>query len=111
MKTKLELLIEKIDVNGGMIFNSEGVLFESYNLDYPGNISAMSAMILNVSKELFENSNLGKVNELILKADQGLFFIKHINQDEWLTLFTEDLSKMGLIHLSTQNLDFRNLES
>lgn len=111
MKTNLELLIEKVDVNGGMIFNSEGVLLESYNLDYPGNMSAMSAMIANVSKELLENLKSGMITELILKADQGLFFVKYIGQDEWLTLFTEDLSKMGLIHLSTQNLDFRNLES
>ncbi len=103
MKIKLDALIESIGVEAGLVFNTDGVLLEFQQLEYPGNIAAMSGVLLTMCKELLEDLKYGVTNELILQGEKGLFFVKKLKNDEYLGLFTKDPSKLGLIHLKMQN--------
>ncbi|MFD2891971.1 hypothetical protein ACFS5J_08110 [Flavobacterium chuncheonense] len=103
-KVNLEMLIDDIDVECGFVFDSEGVLDRSLYLDLAENFAAMSGMITTMCKEIMEDFNLGELDEIILNTNSGLFFVKKIQNNEYLGIVTKDSSKLALIHMKLQNL-------
>lgn len=100
----LEALIEDLDVDCGFIFDANGVLQEAFYLDLAENFAAMSSMIATMCHEIVEDFELGKLDDVILNTDSGLFYIKKFEDHKYLGLVTYDASKLALIHGKLQNL-------
>lgn len=101
----LQMLVEDSNSESGLIFNSEGVLIDSHNLEKPTNLAAMAGVITSMSNEFFQDSlNVQFYNQLTLNSNDGLIIINRVDENLYVALFTKDTTKVGLIGLILKNI-------
>jgi predicted regulator of Ras-like GTPase activity (Roadblock/LC7/MglB family) len=93
----LNTLVAETGADSGLIFSIDGILIESYNLEYDGNVAAMIGMILKMSLELSEDLNKGDLKQLMIKNCDGIVVANKDHNDNCIALLSKDLSKMGLL--------------
>jgi predicted regulator of Ras-like GTPase activity (Roadblock/LC7/MglB family) len=93
----LNTLVAETGADSGLIFSIDGVLIESCNLEYDGNVAAMMGMILKMSLEMSEDLNNGDLKQLMIKNDDGIVVANKDHNGNCVALLSKDLSKMGLL--------------
>ena len=63
----LQTLVEETGAESGLSFNIDGILNESVNLEYDGNVAAMIGMILKMCLEMSEDVNTGELKQVMIK--------------------------------------------
>ncbi|MEO8534894.1 MAG: roadblock/LC7 domain-containing protein [Flavobacterium sp.] len=91
----------------GLIFNIDGILVESVNLQYDENIAAMIGMILKMSSEMSEDIKNGDLKQLMIKNENGIVVANRDSDDTCVALLSKDISKMGLL-LRKMDTIFKN---
>jgi predicted regulator of Ras-like GTPase activity (Roadblock/LC7/MglB family) len=72
-------------------------LLESTPLEYAENFAAMSSAITIMCTEMLEDMNVGKMNQLIIRAEKLLLVCARLNDQKYIIVGTEDLSKVGIL--------------
>jgi len=93
----LNTLVEETGAESGLSFNIDGVLLESVNLEYDGNVAAMIGMILKMCLEMSEDVNNGELKQVMIKNREGIVVANKDEQDNCIALLSKDISKMGLL--------------
>ena len=93
----LNTLIQETGADSGLVFSIDGILVESVNLEYDGNVAAMIGMILKMSLEMSEDLNNGNLKQLMIKNDDGIVVASKDENDNCVALLSKDLSKVGLL--------------
>ncbi|MEO8240059.1 MAG: roadblock/LC7 domain-containing protein [Flavobacterium sp.] len=93
----LNTLVAETGADSGLIFSIDGILIESCNLEYDGNVAAMIGMILKMSLEMSEDLNNGDLKQLMIKNNDGIVVANKDHNDNCVALLSKDLSKMGLL--------------
>jgi uncharacterized protein len=95
---------EKAGLETVLVFNKNGDVIDSLNIEYSVNIAAMSNVIFTMCKEMLEDMKFSNLKQIILKTDSGLLFGNKINDDLYLITTTNDISKLGLLLKVIDNL-------
>lgn len=90
-------LVIETGVDSGLIFSIDGILIESVNLDYDGNVAAMIGMILKMCLELSEDIEVGGLKQVMIKNEEGIVVAIKNQDDNCVALLSKDTSKMGLL--------------
>lgn len=93
----LNTLVEETGSESGITFNIDGVLLESVNLEYDGNVAAMIGMILKMCLEMSEDVNNGDLKQVMIKNNDGIVVANKSEDDNCVALLSKDISKMGLL--------------
>lgn len=93
----LNTLVIETGVESGLIFNIDGILVESVNLEYDGNVAAMIGMILKMCLEMSEDIDNGDLKQVMIKNKDGIVVANKDQYDNCIALFSKDISKMGLL--------------
>ncbi|TPG38724.1 hypothetical protein [Flavobacterium pectinovorum] len=93
----LNALVEETGAESGLSFNIDGVLLESVNLEYDGNVAAMIGMILKMCLEMSEDVNNGDLKQVMIKNQDGIVVANKNEEDNCIALLSKDISKMGLL--------------
>jgi len=93
----LNTLVEETGAESGITFNIDGILLESVNLDYDGNVAAMIGMILKMCLEMSEDVNNGDLKQVMIKNNDGIVVANKDQDDNCVALLSKDISKMGLL--------------
>lgn len=101
----LEKLIEETAIESALIFDKNGNLIESCNIDKPQTISAMSNTILEMCGGLIDELNETKLNQIILKGESLLLIGSKLKQDQYLISTCSDITKLGLLLKVVDNLE------
>ncbi|WP_244283527.1 roadblock/LC7 domain-containing protein [Flavobacterium hercynium] len=89
--------MEETGAESGLVFNIDGILVESVNLEYDGNVAAMIGMILKMCLEMSEDVNTGELKQVMIKNLDGIVVANKDQGDNCVALLTKDISKMGLL--------------
>ncbi len=98
----LKDLEEKVkDVDGALIIRSDGLVVasrirESLDRDL---VAAMSASLLNVSMRVLEELQKGKVEDLVVKGNDGLIAVMLASQDVVIATMAKKDVNLGLLLL------------
>ena len=101
-REELEKILSDTGLDNILLFNIDGELIESNDFDYDSNYAAMSGIISTMCKEMIEDLEYGKMEKIIIHADNGLVMIQKLDVDGYLATFTKDGSKLGLL-MKTMN--------
>lgn len=93
----LNTLVEETGAESGLSFNIDGILLESVNLEYDGNVAAMIGMILKMCLEMSEDVNNGDLRQVMIKNNDGIVVANKNHDDNCVALLSKDISKMGLL--------------
>ncbi|MBL0736528.1 hypothetical protein JI750_06495 [Flavobacterium sp. GN10] len=93
----LQTLVQETGAESGLSFNIDGILNESVNLEYDGNVAAMIGMILKMCLEMSEDVNNGDLKQVMIKNNDGIVVASKNQDDNCIALLSKDLSKMGLL--------------
>ncbi|AYN06061.1 MULTISPECIES: roadblock/LC7 domain-containing protein [unclassified Flavobacterium] len=93
----LNTLVTETGAESGLIFSIDGILIESVNLEYDGNVAAMIGMILKMCLEMSEDINIGGLKQVMIKNDGGIVVANKDQDDNCIALLSKDTSKMGLL--------------
>lgn len=93
----LNTLVEETGAESGLTFNIDGILLESVNLEYDGNVAAMIGMILKMCLEMSEDINNGDLKQVMIKNKDGIVVANKDQADNCIALLSKDISKMGLL--------------
>ncbi|WP_343695870.1 roadblock/LC7 domain-containing protein [Flavobacterium sp.] len=93
----LNTLVEETGAESGIAFNIDGILLESVNLEYDGNVAAMIGMILKMCSEMTEDVNNGDLKQVMIKNNDGIVVANKSQDDNCIALLSKDTSKMGLL--------------
>ena len=93
----LTTLVQETGADSGLVFSIDGVLVESVNLEYDGNVAAMIGMILKMSLEMSEDLNNGNLKQLMIKNEDGIVVASKDENDNCVALLSKDLSRLGLL--------------
>ncbi|MCV9932068.1 roadblock/LC7 domain-containing protein [Flavobacterium sp. LS1R47] len=93
----LNTLVTETGAESGLIFSIDGILIESVNLEYDGNVAAMIGMILKMCLEMSEDINIGGLKQIMIKNDGGIVVANKDQDDNCVALLSKDVSKMGLL--------------
>lgn len=89
--------LDKSGLQTSVVFNSNGDVIYSFNIEYAINIAAMSNVIFTMCKEMLEDMQFNNLKQIILKTDSGLLVGNKLNNDLFLITTTNDISKLGLL--------------
>ncbi|CAM4057508.1 roadblock/LC7 domain-containing protein [Flavobacterium jumunjinense] len=101
----LQKLIEETAIESALIFDKNGKLIDSCNIEKPQTISAMSNTILEMCQGLVEELNEKKINQIIIKGNSLLLIGSTINKNQYLISICNDISKLGLLLKVIDNLE------
>ncbi|NHN26029.1 hypothetical protein FIA58_010115 [Flavobacterium jejuense] len=101
----LQKLIEETAIESALIFDKNGNLIDSINIDKPQTISAMSSTILEMCEGLVDELNETKLNQIILKGESLLLIGSKLKQDQYLISISNDIAKLGLLLKVIDNLE------
>jgi len=93
----INTLVEETGAESGLVFNIDGILLKSVNLEYDGNVAAMIGMILKMSLEMSEDLNNGDLKQIMIKNNDGIVVANKDHDDNCVALLSKDISKMGLL--------------
>ncbi|MRX39509.1 hypothetical protein GJU43_09495 [Flavobacterium sp. LC2016-23] len=93
----LNTLVAETGAESGLVFNIDGILVESVNLEYDGNVAAMIGMILKMCLEMSEDVNNGDLKQVMIKNNDGIVVANKNSDDNCVALLSKDISKMGLL--------------
>ncbi|CAA9197864.1 hypothetical protein FLA105534_01825 [Flavobacterium bizetiae] len=93
----LNTLVQETGAESGLTFNIDGILLESVNLEYDGNVAAMIGMILKMCLEMSEDVNNGDLKQVMIKNKEGIVVANKDEYDNCVALLSKDISKMGLL--------------
>ncbi len=93
----LNTLVEETGAESGLTFNIDGILLESVNLEYDGNVAAMIGMILKMCLEMSEDVNNGDLKQVMIKNKDGIVVANKDEQDNCVALLSKDIRQMGLL--------------
>ena len=99
------MLIEELQAESGLVFNSEGQALDSYNVSNENNVSAMASVLATMANEFLKDTMGAKNSKLIsLASESGLVIINKISDGEYICLMTKDLSKAAFMELTLRKL-------
>ncbi len=90
--------------DGAIIFNQEGKLLDLVNIDKAKNFAAMSSVMIKMANEFSEEIKIGGLKQFIFKAHKGVFVLNNFDKDFIVGVYSEDITKTGMIMLSMDNL-------
>ncbi len=93
----LQQLIEQTAIESALIFDENGDLVDSYEINSPERISAMSNVIYEMCIGLMEELKGGKLNQVIVKGDTLFFIASKMKNGQYLVSISSDITKLGFI--------------
>ncbi|VXB45972.1 conserved hypothetical protein [Flavobacterium sp. 9AF] len=93
----LEKLLTDYNIDSALLFNSNGVLIDSSNLDKPQTLSAMSNIIMDMCQGLVEELNEKTLTQVIIKTQSLLIIANKLDGNQYLMVVTSDITKLGLL--------------
>ena len=99
--------LEKTGLETALVFDKNGDVVDSFNIEYSTNIAAMSNVIFTMCKEMLEDMQLSNLKQIVLKTDSGLLVGNKLNEDLFLITTTSDISKLGLLLKVIDNLTLK----
>jgi len=99
--------LEKAGLETALIFDKNGDVLESFKIEYPINIAAMSNVIFTMCKEMLEDMQFKDLKQIVLKTESGLLIGNKYNDNLFLITTTNDISKLGLFLKVIDNLDLK----
>lgn len=101
----LQNLINKTSIDAALLFEKNGIIIDSINVDKPETITAMSNIIVEMCQGLVEELNEKKLNQVILKGDSLLIIGTITTQNQYLIAISYDIAKLGLLLKVLENLE------
>jgi hypothetical protein len=96
--------LEKTGLETALVFDKNGDVIDSFKIEHPTNIGAMSNVIFTMCKEMLEDMQFNDLKQIILKTNSGLLVGNKLNDDLFLITTTSDISKLGLLLKVIDNL-------
>ncbi len=93
----LKTLVDETGAESGLTFTIDGILLDSVNLEYDGNVAAMIGMILKMCLEMSEDVDNGDLKQVMIKNKNGIVVANKDESDNCIALLSQDISKMGLL--------------
>lgn len=100
----LQQIIENTGIESALLFDANSNVIDSYNMDTPKRIAAMSNTIFEMCKGLTEDLKENNLNQIIIKGEALLIIGNKINNDKYLVSITKDITKLGLLLKVVDNL-------
>lgn len=103
---KLSDLLDHTRADGAIILTPEGQVIESLSIEKDKNVAAMLGVLITMCKDLSTDMGMGVFKQIVLKADEGVFIVDKIQQDDVIVgIYAKDVSRGGLIKLTMDNLN------
>ncbi|PKB18432.1 roadblock/LC7 domain-containing protein [Flavobacterium sp. 5] len=96
--------LEKTGLEAALVFDKNGDVVDSLNIENSINIAAMSNVIFTMCKEMLEDMKFNDLKQIVLKTDSGLLVGNKLSDDLFLITTTNDISKLGLLLKVIDNL-------
>ncbi|MWB93526.1 roadblock/LC7 domain-containing protein [Flavobacterium sp. GA093] len=87
-----------------LILDGKGKLITSLDLEYGDSVAAMTAAILSMSEKLLDDLDKGILKQLFLKTTDGVIIGNKISKSNFLIIFSNDGSNLGLFMRTTEEL-------
>ena len=87
-----------------MILDAKGKLITSLDLNYSDSVAAMSAAILSMCDKFLSDLEKGTLKQLFLKTTEGVIIGNKINSSNFIIVFSEDGTNLGLFMHKTEEL-------
>lgn len=100
----LQKLIKETGIESALLFNKNGNLVDSLNIDKPNRIAALSNTILEMCRGLAEELGEKKLNQIVIKGETLLLIGSKTKKNQYLISITSDTSKLGLILKIVENI-------
>lgn len=104
----LKKFLELTGADGILVFNTQGILLESENIDNGKNFAAMFGVLHTMASELSEDISIGNLNQFMFKGDNGIFLVNKIDDDFIIGVFSKDIAKSGLISIAMDKINKKN---
>lgn len=101
----LQNLINKTSIDSALLFEKNGSVIDSLNLDKAETIAALSNIVVEMCQGLVEELNEKKLNQVILKGDSILIIGTVTSQNQYLIAISYDVTKLGLLLKVLENLE------
>ncbi|MGQ7944236.1 roadblock/LC7 domain-containing protein [Flavobacterium sp. WC2509] len=96
--------LENTGLETALVFDKNGDVIDSFKIEYPINIAAMSNVIFTMCKEMLEDMKFSDLKQIVLKTDSGLLIGNKFDDNLFLITTTNDISKLGLLLKGIDNL-------
>ncbi len=102
MDNQIELnrVLQSSGADGALLINKDGKLLDALNIDYDGNIAAMTNVVRKMINELAEDLGHEEVVQITCKSEDGIYIIHKISDDAIVCIDCKDLSKIGYLMLA-----------
>ena len=101
----LKRFLELTGADGILVFNSEGTLLDSENIENGKNYAAMFGVLNTMASGLSEDISIGQLNQFIFKGDNGLFVVNKLDNNFIIGVFSKNIAKAGLITIAMDKIN------
>ncbi|MFH6995509.1 roadblock/LC7 domain-containing protein [Flavobacterium sp. FlaQc-48] len=103
----IDTLINETGADSGLIFNTDGILIKSVNLQYDHNVAAMMGIIIKMCQEFTDDLENGLTRQVMIKNNNGIVVANIDSYDNCVALLSKDNTRIGLLLLK-MDAAFRN---
>ncbi|MBP4138188.1 MULTISPECIES: roadblock/LC7 domain-containing protein [Flavobacterium] len=104
IKTVLNDFLINTKTTSALIFDVKGKLITSLDINYSDSVAAMSAAILSMCEKFLSDLEKGSLKQLYLKTTEGIVIGNKINTSNFIVVFSESSSNIGLLMHNTEEL-------
>lgn len=94
--------------DGILVFNSEGILLDSENIENGKNFAAMFGVLNTMATDLAEDISIGNLNQFMFKGENGVFIVNKIDNNFIIGVFSKNIAKAGLITIAMDKINKTN---
>ncbi len=99
--TKTFVDINKIkdftEVNIIVITDENGITLDSYQTEYPSNLSLMSQTSFEMCRDLLKDMTSSPLKQLIAKSEENYYIINKTKSNNLVLIASSDISQLGLL--------------
>ncbi len=96
----LNIVLQSSGADGALLMDGNGKLLDALDIEYDGNVAAMTNMIIKMVNGLSNDLGQGDIVQINCKSEEGIYVVHRINQDNIICLLSRDLSKIGYIMMA-----------
>ncbi len=104
ISTILSEFLEKSKAESALVFGEKGKLFNAANLNFGDSVAAMSNAIVSMSEKFLVDLDNGILKQLFLKTNEGVIIGNKVSKFNYVFVFTNDASNLGLLMHSVEDL-------
>jgi len=80
-----------------VIADENGMTLDSYQTEYPSNLSLMSQASFEMCRDLLKDMTSSSLKQLIAKSEENYYIINETKNNNLVLIGSSDISKLGLL--------------